>query len=478
MSRQHSAIRLSMCAVVLLHCCRIAAQSDDEESSPILPPGVPLLVPIDAFPSAGSGFSALNFEQVTAPEISTHEFVGHRFPETDAGSQNPDETFEARDDVANFETAQPYWYDGLKTKTHGRRHDFSIGGRIDVDVAGFVHDPQIEDTFGRREPSAEFRRARLHFDGQFYETVVMRAVYDFADSDQGFKSAWLGLSGDDGHEFVRVGFFNEPFSLERLTRSRFALFTERSLPDALTPDRNLGIMFSTVRDDQMGTFAWGVFRDSDSFGLVDDHKSVNLTGRKTRLLLYQDDGARLVHVGASYSLQHLLNDRIRIRQRPESMLAQHLVDTGTIAADINQVIGLELACVDGPLSVQAEYNHSFVHALNEPSPDFRGFYIQTSFFLTGEHRPYQRSRGRFTRLVPINNFDWFERTPGAIELALRSSHITLSDGRQRGGRLTDATFGLNWYLNPDTRVMLDYILADRHGIGAMSIFQARCQLDF
>ena len=44
--------------------------------------------------------------------------------------------------------------------------------------------------------------------------------------------------------------------------------------------------------------------------------------------------------------------------------------------------------------------------------------------------------------------------------------------------MLDVTLGRNWNLNPDTRVMLDYVVTDCHDIGATSIFQARCQWDF
>ncbi|NLE39072.1 MAG: porin, partial [Pirellulaceae bacterium] len=45
----------------------------------------------------------------------------------------------------------------------------------------------------------------------------------------------------------------------------------------------------------------------------------------------------------------------------------------------------------------------------------------------------------------------------------------------------DHTIGLNWYLNPYTRVMFNYVhstLEDDLGDGSLSIFQMRTQIDF
>jgi phosphate-selective porin OprO/OprP len=47
---------------------------------------------------------------------------------------------------------------------------------------------------------------------------------------------------------------------------------------------------------------------------------------------------------------------------------------------------------------------------------------------------------------------------GAIELTARYSELDLSDEAVNAGRLDTTTLGVNWYLNPNTRVMLNYVL--------------------
>ncbi|WP_203415593.1 porin [Candidatus Scalindua japonica] len=63
------------------------------------------------------------------------------------------------------------------------------------------------------------------------------------------------------------------------------------------------------------------------------------------------------------------------------------------------------------------------------------------------------------------------------------SELDLSDKDIEGGRLNDVTLGLNWHLNPNTRVMLNYVHAgvDLSDInvkdGNADIFAMRFQVD-
>ena len=54
-----------------------------------------------------------------------------------------------------------------------------------------------------------------------------------------------------------------------------------------------------------------------------------------------------------------------------------------------------------------------------------GFYVQGSYLLTGEHRPYNRALGIFSGIRPKRNFledgGW-----GAWELAARYSYLDLA----------------------------------------------------
>ncbi|MFZ0694465.1 MAG: porin [Alphaproteobacteria bacterium] len=92
-----------------------------------------------------------------------------------------------------------------------------------------------------------------------------------------------------------------------------------------------------------------------------------------------------------------------------------------------------------------------------PNVTLTGSYAQASDFLTGESRNYNPAIARFERVTPRSNLGqaggW-----GAFELTGRISNLNFDDGSQfQKGEETDYTLGLNWYLNPNIRLMANYI---------------------
>jgi phosphate-selective porin OprO/OprP len=47
-----------------------------------------------------------------------------------------------------------------------------------------------------------------------------------------------------------------------------------------------------------------------------------------------------------------------------------------------------------------------------------------------------------------------------------------------GGEQQDITLGVNWYLNPVTRVMLNNVFANIKDVGNVNVFEVRFQIDF
>ena len=114
---------------------------------------------------------------------------------------------------------------------------------------------------------------------------------------------------------------------------------------------------------------------------------------------------------------------------------------------------------------------------------------QVSYFLTGEHRPYDRKLGIHKRLEPFEDFfrvrtrsQGIQNGLGAWEVAARYSNIVLNDKNVQGNNLTDFTIGLNWYLNPYTRWKFNYIRAflqdERKGNSLTDIYGTRIDFDF
>jgi len=371
-----------------------------------------------------------------------------------------------------------YWKEGLRLDTADEAFRLKIGGRVFNDWAWWDGETDIEDAIGEDiDDGVEFRAARLYIAGEVYENFIFKAEFDFAGGEALSKDIYVGLKDLGPVDEILVGHFKEPFSLEQLTSARFQTFMERSLPDVFAPSRNSGIGARTALLDDHMTVAAGFFRDTDDFGFG----SGNNWGFSTRVTgtpLYANDGEQVVHLGAAYRHGEIDGDDLfRVRQRPEVHLAPRFVDTGEFAADTTDNLGVEAAVVFGPFSVQGEYMFSDIESDIAGDPFYDGWYLFGSFFVTGEHRTYKRDNGTFDRVKPNRSF-LKEGGPGAWELAVRYSTLDLDDADLNGGELSDITCGVNWYMNPNFRVMFNYVNADLDHVDDANAFETRFQVDF
>jgi phosphate-selective porin OprO/OprP len=362
-----------------------------------------------------------------------------------------------------------YWKEGLRMETPDKQFQMKIGGRIHNDWVWWQGEEDIQDFLGASvDDGVEFRRARIYLSGEMYDHVIWKAEYDFAGGESQFKDVFMGLKDLGAVNTLRAGHFKEPFSLEELTSSNYTTFMERGLPNAFVPSRNTGIGINTGLADDLITVAAGVFRDSDDFGegIGDNYQ---FSGRLTGLPLYVNDGEQLVHLGFSYRRQNPDGNDLQIRSRPEAHCCSdggdlpRFVDTGVFDADDLDTYGFEGAALFGPFSAQAEYILADVGSDDTGDPLLSGWYVFGSWLITGEQRIYKKEDAAFAGVKPNHNF-LQDGGMGAWELAARYSSIDLNDEGVAGGELDDVTLGVNWYLNHNARVMVNYIYADLDGI--------------
>ena len=356
-----------------------------------------------------------------------------------------------------------YWKEGLNFDSINKNFKLKIGGRIQQDWGWFTEDKEIRDTIGDQVDGAEFRRARISLSGTIYNNIDFKMEYDFAGGGRpSFTDVFVELKEIPVAGNFRAGHFKEPFSLEELTSSNYITFMERSLPNVFAPARNTGMMLHNTLADKRMTWAAGVFRNANDFGDSEGNETTeggySFSGRLTGLPWYEEEGRKLLHTGIGYSYQNAFENKIQYRQRPEMGMADRFVDTGAIKAEAAHLFGPELALVYGPFSLQTEYIFTNVDLEDGggSDPEFSGFYVYGSYFLTGENRRYSTKSGSFDMVKPKKNFKWGESL-GAIELAARYSELDLADEDISGGRLQDTTVGVNWYLNPNMRIMLNYV---------------------
>ena len=370
------------------------------------------------------------------------------------------------------------WKDGVRLETRDKSVRFRFGGRIHYDWAAMSQDSGVRQSLGALQDGTEARRARLYFSGALHEQVEFKVQYDFAGGTTKLKDVYLGLTGIPYLGKIRVGHMKEPFSLEEMTSSNNVTFLERALPNAFAPSRNTGLLIMNHAKERV-SWGVGVFLDTDDLGVDRGDGEFNFTGRLTGTPWQAKKGKDMVHLGLGYSYRSPSEPSFRYRQRPEAHLAPRFVDTGTLRMQSAHLVGPEFALVHGPTSVQAEYIRA---GLNSVAPNgnsnFHGYYLLGSYFLTGERRNYRASSGQFRGIKPKRNVNIRHGGTGAWEVAVRYSSLDLNHRSVSGGRLNDFTAGLNWYLNPNARMMWNYIRAERDDLGKADVFQMRFQVNF
>lgn len=366
------------------------------------------------------------------------------------------------------------------------RMSAKIGGKLAYDGAAYVADKEFQDF----DAGVGLRRARVYAKGDCllvwpvsYEIEIgyVPSQFYLENSYVAFRNIpWIGE--------LKVGQYQAPMSLDMVTSSRDISFMETAAPiEALAPGVNAGLQIGQPVLHQRATWKLGLFTDGVGEDVGEASKDYGRAiFRVTALPLYYADAdhphsTRLLHLGLSANVLYSASSSIRYHSRPESRLAPYVIDTGDMAAQGSEVIGVEAAWVNGPFSVQGEYVRSWVHEDNGQSPSFNGFYASASWFLTGESRPYDRIEGMFGRVVPRRNFNWGKGGWGAWELVGRYSFVNLNSDDVQGGRLSMMTAGLNWYLHSHVKWRFNCGFGHVSGqtpAGNLTLFETRVELDF
>ncbi len=420
----------------------------------------------------------------------------------------------------------------LKTKVEGitktKYPNVQINGVFQADAGFFSQDQDSLHAYGALQAGADFRRARLSAKGSVAEHTNYFMQMDFGFFGRPtFTDVWVEQTGVPILGNVRVGQWKQPFSLEVVSSFRYTTFMERStLFQAFTPFRHIGIGFYDHAETLDATWAASFFRTGqDQFGnSVSNDGGWGSAERLTYLPVWDEacKGKYYLHLGLGHFFNSPPRDTVNFRSVPELFIGESnlsaansisqsvpttvngtpfFVQTGNLTNIANyHVFGTELLWVNGPLSVQSE---AMVNLINQGGNDnsavLPGAYVQVGYFLTGEHRPYDRKAGAIDRVIPCHDFihqSGCATGYGAWEIAGRFSYLDLNDAQIHGGTISNYTLGVNWYWNPYTKVVFNYVhsITDLAGVAAYSpspisgltpagdtntdMFAVRMQVDF
>lgn len=349
---------------------------------------------------------------------------------------------------------------GIGLKSDDSDAVFHIGGRLHEDVGAAGLAPK--QTFAALSAGGAVRRAWFEASLKLHD-VLVAFQYDLASATRPVDDAYVSYSPVSGFHVV-AGNFKEPFSLNQLESNNTTLFTERSLLDTFSPQRDVGLGFGG--NGERWTLMGGVFGGTpvatgvSSFGIAG-------TARATYAPIL--DAVQVLHLGVAGSYRALDQGgtALSFSDKPEDYLFnKSLVSTGTIRdADAVGRFGLEGAYQYGSVRVQGEYALTSVTGAGAPDRTFQAGYAELGWVVNGPGRRYRVEAPGASEYAIFDGVKVPEGRRvsrggvGVFELAARFSAIDLASGPVRGGAERDASLGVNWYPDDDVRVMADYVHA-------------------
>ena len=359
-----------------------------------------------------------------------------------------------------------------------------LGGRAHLDVSSFSDDKPdpAYPAFGSQIPGDEsrngfdFRRGWLDVAGKYYDLdFIVQNNFASEISPRGLLRVWASIGLGPGR--VTVGQFKPHRSMEELTSSNEITLMER-------PSNSTAGIYSG-RQWLVGVAYQGVF--ADQLGYAADAMSLTRIGMPIAGSSYggrlywaprQREGDTL-HFGLSYSRdtptdQSLTAKAVDVYGGRRGFTQSYGVAGAAMGPSGNRsqsTLSLEAAYALGPVTLQGEYaaaklDNTHLLAGAQRDSHVHAYYVQASWFITGERTVYQKELGVFRK--PKQFGKW-----GAVEIAARYDAMENRDqslvadpcgtGTSKC-RTQVLTLGLNWYVRKGVRFMLNYYLT-KNAIG-------------
>lgn len=361
------------------------------------------------------------------------------------------------------------------SRQEGDKPLIGLGGMLQVDYRYYDESQRADNRF-------DIRRARLSLGGWFTEWCHYYMLYEFEGINQDELLDAYGELTILGTNYIRVGQFKEPFSLEWVSLEKGLWFAERSIGYSLGPRRDVGVMVHGSLLKERIYYAGGLFNgdgiDGSSRGTQSDTPEV--AGRLVLAPFRSTSWEWLesLQFGGSGGIANIDLANVDLEVKSTGMVGTnrnlYVLNANTKFGVLQNVdqrrrFGLEAAWAWGPVGLQGEYFYLGYTDLKPAGSrardaDFSAWYASAILCLTGEHPRY--SDGVFEPLVPKEDFRLGGSGFGALALSVRVEHFEgdkdwITEDAFVSVREADAfSVALSWILNPYVRLIVDYSQTD------------------
>jgi phosphate-selective porin OprO/OprP len=384
---------------------------------------------------------------------------------------------------ANIASAQAFIFDtkdSPKIKSQDGNFEVVFGARAHLDVHAFDNDKTnpAYPPFGSQIPGSfpdsgfNFRRGYMDVTGKIYD-LGFKFQNDFAAGTfpGSLREAWV--SAKLGPGLLTVGQFKPYRGMEELASSNEITMMERPSTSSTGIYSGRQWLMGVGYKSMIGkNFGYGV----DVMSLAHTGvplKGLTYGGRAVWLPLSEEGNT--LHFGFSYhvddadkgSLPARVVDIYGGRQGISKSLGIAGASAGPSDKNSQSTFAAEAAYALGPVTLQGEYANSTLDDTHlvagvPKKSTIQAFYVQASWFVTGERTIYRKERGAFGKPKPISKW-------GALELAARYDLAENTAQRLNADpcgtgtskcQVEVITLGVNWYVRQGLRFMLNYYITE------------------
>ncbi|WP_207496525.1 OprO/OprP family phosphate-selective porin [Aridibaculum aurantiacum] len=380
---------------------------------------------------------------------------------------------------------EAYWQDRLKFRSTGdRKFEFAAGGRIHFDAAIARQSKALDTLAEPIDPTMRIRRARVTFSGSYDNAIEYEIEFTFSEGIR-MGDVYVSFLKIPHIERLTVGHFREPVGMEENYSSNSILFMERSLTSAFAPGRNVGIMLQRKLGEKARIYS-GVYRRTNSSGEDEDEDvRFSVASRLAFNPLYNKEKNQALHIGISNSVYTPTANVYSVQTDNETHTGATYIRSGEIK-DVNKIVQLagELGYSFKRFNFQSEFLRTYTilgsptDSLGDPRKTaFNTYYAYASYFLKGGRRQYDRASNYFDDIA-LDEKQNGSSMRGAWEVGVRYAYIDLTESVSVLERMSDLTVGLNYYLNSNSRLMLNMVVSRIERRFNATSLQGRVQFTF
>lgn len=345
-----------------------------------------------------------------------------------------------------------------KDTAESENFTYDFNGKIRVRYDSFDN---LYSNNGEQQNEGYLRRMDLGMNGTILQTMDYELDIKLdREGNASLKTAELDYKLP-ANISIALGRFDPDFGLELSTSSTWVTGIERSAIWDLAPYVGEGkdAQGISFRQHQKHYFvSLGAF--DTPYGDMQDARLVYAPIQKKNHLL---------HFGYSYAnINDPITDgeiksdlgvwSIGFSDNGNSTKLARAKTQGAFARDYSQA--LELAYMNGPFSLQAEYLQRELHgAGTQANRSAIGSYAQIAYSLTGESRDYSIDKAKFGRIKPQSSAGAWEIFYRKDWLETQSENGLLSQQGNQGNAEVDV-LGVNWYSPSSWKVSANYL----HGV--------------